>query len=145
MRTRTAKTPRNAVTSSVATTTRRGCRASQAATRSIAARLYPSRRPDGERRDAVDRGIRPPCPRPGPSGPPPAGGADPTLPAAVKSLQRQTMRDWECVLVDDGSLDATGTLAAAVAADDPRFVVVSTLRRGLVAALSTGLARCRGE
>jgi glycosyltransferase involved in cell wall biosynthesis len=75
----------------------------------------------------------------------PARDAAPTLPAAVKSLQRQTMRDWECVLVDDGSLDATGTLAAAVAADDPRFVVVSTLRRGLVAALSTGLARCRGE
>jgi cellulose synthase/poly-beta-1,6-N-acetylglucosamine synthase-like glycosyltransferase len=54
------------------------------------------------------------------------------------------MRDWECVVVDDGSRDATAALAGAVAARDPRVTVISTPRDGLVAALSTGLARCRG-
>src|SRR5262249_60300338 len=55
------------------------------------------------------------------------------------------MPDWECVLVDDGSHDATGTIAATAAAADPRFVVVSTPRRELVAALCAGVGRCRGE
>jgi glycosyltransferase involved in cell wall biosynthesis len=75
----------------------------------------------------------------------PARDAATTLPAALRSLQRQTMRDWECVLVDDGSLDATGTIAATAAGADPRFVVVSTPRRGLVAALCAGVGRCGGE
>jgi cellulose synthase/poly-beta-1,6-N-acetylglucosamine synthase-like glycosyltransferase len=75
----------------------------------------------------------------------PARDATATLPAALESLRRQTMADWECVLVDDGSRDETGVLADAVAAADARFTVLMTPRHGLVAALSAGLARCRGE
>jgi glycosyltransferase involved in cell wall biosynthesis len=47
------------------------------------------------------------------------------------------------VIVDDGSRDATGDRARAFAARDPRFRVVTTPHRGLVAALATGLAACR--
>src|SRR5262249_35978845 len=63
-------------------------------------------------------------------------------PAALASVRRQTLPDWECVVVDDGSRDATPALARNVAAADPRVTVVSTPPRGLVAALATGLARC---
>lgn len=42
-----------------------------------------------------------------------ARNAASTLPETLASLQAQTLRDWEAVLVDDGSTDGTGTLAAA--------------------------------
>ncbi len=75
----------------------------------------------------------------------PAYDAASTLPACLHSIARQTDPDWECVLVDDGSRDGTRTLAEAAARRDPRIAVVATEHRGLVAALDTGLARCRGE
>ena len=75
----------------------------------------------------------------------PARNAAATLDAALASLRRQTWSDWECVVVDDGSTDATGEVARAAAAIDPRVTMVPTPPRGLVAALGTGLERCRGE
>jgi hypothetical protein len=68
-----------------------------------------------------------------------------TLPACLRSIARQTLSSWECVLVDDGSTDASGELAAAAAATDSRIRVITTPHRGLVSALNTGLARCRGR
>ena len=75
----------------------------------------------------------------------PARNAAATLDAALASLRRQTWSDWECVVVDDGSTDATGEVARAAAAIDPRVTMVPTPPRGLVATLGTGLERCRGE
>jgi glycosyltransferase involved in cell wall biosynthesis len=75
----------------------------------------------------------------------PVRNATATLGAALTSLRRQTWSDWECVVVDDGSTDQTGRTAAAVAALDPRVTLISTPAHGLVAALATGLERCRGE
>jgi glycosyltransferase involved in cell wall biosynthesis len=73
----------------------------------------------------------------------PAFDAADTLPACLRSIRRQTVTDWECIVVDDGSTDATADRARALAAADDRFVVVGTPHRGLVGALATGLARCR--
>ena len=74
----------------------------------------------------------------------PARDAADTLGASLRSVERQTLRDFECIVVDDGSRDATGAVARNLAAVDPRFVVLATERRGLVPALNAGLARCRG-
>lgn len=61
-------------------------------------------------------------------------------PAAVESLRAQTETRWHAILIDDGSVDATGEVFAAAAAADPRF---RTLRheasRGLGAARNVGL------
>ncbi len=67
-----------------------------------------------------------------------------TLPAALSSVARQSFRDWECVVVDDHSADATSAVAEDFAARDPRFRVVAAGGRGVVAARNTGLERCRG-
>ena len=74
----------------------------------------------------------------------PAFNAGATLPACLASLRRQTLTDWECVLVDDGSTDDTPRIAALAAATDSRIRVVTTPHRGLVAALRRGLDACRG-
>lgn len=73
----------------------------------------------------------------------PAWNAAPTLPACLYSLQRQSEARWHCVLVDDGSQDDTLTCARRFAAQDPRFEIISTPHQGVVAALNTGLRRCR--
>jgi glycosyltransferase involved in cell wall biosynthesis len=74
----------------------------------------------------------------------PARDAAATLVASLRSVQRQRFRDWECIVVDDGSVDATRAVAEELAAADARFRVVATPRDGLVAALNAGLAHCRG-
>lgn len=74
----------------------------------------------------------------------PVRDAGATLPACLRSIRRQGIASWECVIVDDGSRDETLELARRAARDDARFVVVPSPRRGLVAALNVGLAYCRG-
>jgi cellulose synthase/poly-beta-1,6-N-acetylglucosamine synthase-like glycosyltransferase len=68
-----------------------------------------------------------------------------TLPACLRSLQRQTLRDWECVIVDDGSRDDSLAVARRFAAADARFRPLARPHRGLVAALNQGRAHCRAD
>lgn len=75
----------------------------------------------------------------------PAYQAEATLAAALRSVRRQTLTEWECVVVNDGSTDATGAVARAAAAGDRRIRVLDLPHRGLVAALNAGLAACRGR
>ena len=59
---------------------------------------------------------------------------------ALASLRAQTFPAWRAVLVDDGSVDATGDVFAEAAASDDRFTVVRhDVPRGLGAARNTGL------
>jgi len=74
----------------------------------------------------------------------PAWNAAATLPACLASLSRQTERDWECVLADDGSDDATLHVARAAARADARIRVLAFPHRGLVATLNAALAHCHG-
>ena len=75
----------------------------------------------------------------------PARDAAATLPTALRSVARQRDVALECVVVDDGSRDATPAVARAWAARDRRFRVLSQPPAGIVAALGRGLAVCRGE
>ncbi|MBS1106794.1 MAG: glycosyl transferase, family 2 [Deltaproteobacteria bacterium] len=73
----------------------------------------------------------------------PARDAAATLPSCLASIRRQSESRFECVLVDDGSRDATRAIAESVAQGDARFRVIATAAHGLVAALNTGLVACR--
>lgn len=68
-----------------------------------------------------------------------------TIAAALRSVQRQLLTDWECVVVDDGSVDETPGLVEQWTRRDPRFRRLSLPPRGLVAALNAGLLECRGD
>ncbi|MBK5274922.1 MAG: glycosyltransferase [Desulfuromonadales bacterium] len=65
------------------------------------------------------------------------------LPAALRSLARQTLTTWELVAVDDGSDDGTPAILADAARRDSRIRIIRREEGGLVAALNTGLEDCR--
>jgi len=66
-----------------------------------------------------------------------------TLPRMLRSVQRQTLTDWQCVVVDDGSRDASAGIVAETAARDRRVELVAGDGSGVVAARNLGLAACR--
>jgi len=67
--------------------------------------------------------------------------AQATLDDCLDSIQQQTMRDFDVVAVDDGSVDGSAALVRARAVDDPRICLLQPGRIGLVAALNLGLAQ----
>lgn len=68
------------------------------------------------------------------------------LAACVKSVAEQEgPRDWECLLVDDGSTDTSGALCDAFAAQIPGFQAIHRKNGGLAAARNTGLKAAQGE
>ena len=73
----------------------------------------------------------------------PVRNAAPWIDAALASLARQTMRDFEIVAVDDGSTDETPARLARAAEREPRLVLVRASSRGLPQALeiARGVAR----
>lgn len=59
---------------------------------------------------------------------------------AVRSVLAQTCTDFELIVVDDGSTDATPRLLAVWAAADARVRIVRQENRGLTASLNTGIS-----
>jgi glycosyltransferase involved in cell wall biosynthesis len=66
------------------------------------------------------------------------------LPEAIASVRRQTFREFEIIVVDDGSTDAE-TASATRQAAGPGVQVLRTENRGLSAARNLGISQARGE
>ena len=64
---------------------------------------------------------------------------------AVDSVLRQTFRNFEYLVVDDGSVDNSVDVIKAHAGDDPRFRLVKGEHRGLSAARNAGIREAKGE
>lgn len=73
----------------------------------------------------------------------PVHDGGPWLPAAVESIRRQSLSDWELLAIDDGSRDRSRAVLEEFAARDERIVVTSRPNRGLAATLQEGLERSR--
>ena len=67
------------------------------------------------------------------------------LPEALDSVAAQTFQDWECIVVNDGSTDRTGELAARYAAADKRFKIVETPNGGVIKARNLGVKSSTGK
>ena len=65
------------------------------------------------------------------------------LAPAIDSVLAQTFADFEFLILDDGSRDATRAILADYAARDPRIRVISRENRGLVDSLNELLALAR--
>jgi peptidoglycan/xylan/chitin deacetylase (PgdA/CDA1 family)/2-polyprenyl-3-methyl-5-hydroxy-6-metoxy-1,4-benzoquinol methylase len=66
-----------------------------------------------------------------------------TLGEALDSLRAQTLRDWEAIVVDDGSTDATAAVAEEFSAHDPRVRVIRRSASGVSAARNAGIREAR--
>jgi glycosyltransferase involved in cell wall biosynthesis len=65
---------------------------------------------------------------------------------AVRAAMLEWPEPWELILVDDGSRDATATIAARISAADPRIRVVALARNyGQSTAMQAGFDHARGD
>jgi glycosyltransferase involved in cell wall biosynthesis len=62
---------------------------------------------------------------------------------AIESVRRQTFNDWELIIVNDGSVDATSERVRAF--DDPRLVLIEQANKGPGAATNRAIAASGGK
>jgi Glycosyl transferase family 2 len=67
------------------------------------------------------------------------------LAQALESVLAQSLSDWECVVVDDGSSDGSPEIARRFAATDSRFRVHVQANQGPPSARNAGLQHARGR
>jgi teichuronic acid biosynthesis glycosyltransferase TuaG len=73
----------------------------------------------------------------------PAYNAEKFIDASIESILRQTYRNWELIVTDDGSRDGTAAKLAGYA--DPRIHVLRQENKGVSAARNAALSNMRGE
>ncbi|MFB8794001.1 MAG: glycosyltransferase [Microcoleus sp.] len=69
------------------------------------------------------------------------------LSQAVTSVINQTYKNWEIIIVNDGSLDTTSTVAKKLIAANPQYQIrlVEQANQGISMARNTGTAAAKGE
>ena len=67
------------------------------------------------------------------------------LPKTIASLQSQTLADWECIVVDDGSTDNTAEVVANIALNEPRVRLLQKINEGSASARDKGLQEANGQ
>lgn len=75
----------------------------------------------------------------------PAYNAEKSLQRCLESIAGQSFREFEVLIIDDGSQDSTGQIADGYARRDERFVVFHKQNGGVAAARQDGIERTRGE
>lgn len=63
----------------------------------------------------------------------------------LDSIMNQTFKNWECILVDDGSPDNSGRICDEYAEMDNRFKVFHQVNAGVSAARNKGLDEAQGK
>lgn len=67
------------------------------------------------------------------------------LDSCIQSIVRQTYRNLEIILIDDGSIDGSGELCDEWATKDDRILVIHSENRGVSHARNLGLDKASGE
>jgi glycosyltransferase involved in cell wall biosynthesis len=66
--------------------------------------------------------------------------------AAIQSILDQTYKNWEMIVVDDGSTDETGKILKRFARKDPRIIVITQKEsKGIGASLNLALTKSKGK
>ena len=69
----------------------------------------------------------------------PAYNAANTIEKAIRSVQSQSLEDWELIIVDDGSTDHTPEIVGLLAESDKRIQYVRQSNAGAAAARNHGI------
>lgn len=64
---------------------------------------------------------------------------------ALESVLKQTYRNWECLIVNDGSIDHTEAVAKSWVEKDNRFKYLFQVNKGLSSARNAGLKTAKGD
>ncbi len=75
----------------------------------------------------------------------PVHNAEKTIDRCINSVLNQKYRDYEFILLDDGSTDASGAICDAYAKKDPRIRVVHKENSGVSDTRNQGIAMAQGE
>ena len=75
----------------------------------------------------------------------PVFNAERFLAKTLSSVLQQTYENLEIIIVDDGSTDTSGKIAAESAISDPRIRVITQTNAGVASARNTGLHQSSGE
>lgn len=75
----------------------------------------------------------------------PAFNAATTLRASVRTLLSQTFADWEAIIIDDGSTDATLPIMRELEREDIRIHAFTQMNQRQAAARNAGIERARGR
>ena len=67
------------------------------------------------------------------------------LTRTIEKIQAQSFKDFEVLLIDDGSSDKTGKIAKKVCQEDLRFKYYYQSNQGVSAARNLGLEKSSGE
>ncbi len=68
-----------------------------------------------------------------------------TIGVALASIGAQTFRDWELIVVDDGSVDGTAEVLGEFGRAEPRLRVIRQQPKGVAAAFNAGIEAARGD
>ncbi len=75
----------------------------------------------------------------------PSYNAEKTIERSLSSICRQTRGNYQIVLVDDGSTDATPDICENYSRKDPRILVVHQSNKGLMGAWKKGVCEAKGD
>lgn len=67
------------------------------------------------------------------------------LDRCLKSIKNQTFKDFECIIIDDGSVDKTNLIAQYFSLIDDRFKLISKYNSGVADSRNVGLSIAKGE
>lgn len=71
--------------------------------------------------------------------------ADTTLSRAIESIASQSMRSFECILINNNSTDNSVEIAQNITVNDKRFILIHEENQGVMFASNTGSKRARGK
>ena len=75
----------------------------------------------------------------------PVYGVEKYIAKCLLSIQQQTFKDFECIVVDDGSPDNSAEIGKKAVEGDDRFIFVAKPNGGLASARNFGLNYAKGE
>lgn len=75
----------------------------------------------------------------------PAYNIDNHIKKCLNSIKKQNFKDFEVIIIDDGSIDKTGYICDEFAKNDKRIKVIHQNNKGLSAARNTGISIAKGK
>lgn len=75
----------------------------------------------------------------------PAFNAEAYIESAIRSVQKQSYENWELLVIDDGSTDATARIVEPIAAQEERISLLKSGTKGVSGARNTGVRAAKGQ